>query len=57
MHKTIGGVRSLEPGYARVLEAAVPEGVAADVVLPDGARPGVAGGTHRFAAAFGAVTT
>ncbi len=86
MHKAIGGIRPLEPGYARVLiapqpgegidwanaslktphgevrvgwkldggefrlEVAVPDGVAADVVLPDGARYAVAGGTHRFSA-------
>ncbi|MCT9623587.1 family 78 glycoside hydrolase catalytic domain [Pseudarthrobacter equi] len=84
MHKAIGGIRPLEPGYARVLiqpqpgegiewaatslktphgevrtawksdgggfrlEATVPDGVAADVVLPDGARHGVTGGTHLF---------
>ncbi|WP_457947741.1 glycoside hydrolase family 78 protein [Pseudarthrobacter sp. alpha12b] len=88
MHKAIGGIRPLEPGYARVLiqpqpgegidwartalktphgevrvgwkhdggvfrlEAAVPDGVAADVVLPDGARHAVGGGTHRFEAAL-----
>ena len=93
MHKAIGGIRPLEPGYARVLiapqpgegidwartslktphgqvrvewkvdgggfllEATVPEGVAADVVLPDGARHAIAGGTHRFAAALGALAT
>ncbi|HKU03176.1 MAG TPA: alpha-L-rhamnosidase C-terminal domain-containing protein, partial [Arthrobacter sp.] len=85
MHKAIGGIRPLEPGYARVLiqpqpgegidwartslktphgevrvawkldggefrlEATVPDGVAADVVLPDGARHTVEGGEHRFA--------
>jgi len=85
MHKAIGGIRPLEPGYARVLiapqpgegidwaktslrtphgvvrvewkldggafslEATVPDGVAADVVLPDGARHSLAGGTHSFA--------
>ena len=84
MHKAIGGICPLEPGYARVLiqpqpgegiewantslktphgevrtawkydgggfrlEATVPDGVAADVVLPDGARHGVTGGTHLF---------
>ena len=84
MHKAIGGIRPLEPGYARVphraapgegidwahdslktphgihprgmvadgggfrLEATVPDGVEADVVLPDGARHGVTGGTHLF---------
>lgn len=90
MHKAIGGIRPLEPGYARLLiqpqpqpqpqpgegiewantslktphgevrtawkydgggfrlEATVPDGVAADVVLPDGARHGVTGGTHLF---------
>jgi alpha-L-rhamnosidase len=84
MHKAIGGIRPLEPGYARVLiapqpgegiswaktslktphgvvrvewtlddggfrlEATVPDGVAADVVLPDGARHTIGGGTHRF---------
>ncbi|MFF1883018.1 family 78 glycoside hydrolase catalytic domain [Pseudarthrobacter sp. NPDC058196] len=84
MHKAIGGIRPLEPGYARVLiapkpgegiswaktslktphgevrvewtldggafrlEATVPAGVAADVVLPDGARHAMEGGTHRF---------
>lgn len=84
MHKAIGGIRPLEPGYARVLiapqpgegidwanaslktphgevrvewkhdggefrlAATVPAGVAADVVLPDGARHTVRGGTHRF---------
>lgn len=88
MHKAIGGIRPLEPGYASVLiqprpgegidwattslktphgevraawkhdggafrlEATVPDGVAADVVLPDGARHGVTGGTHRFEAAL-----
>ncbi|HSU47193.1 MAG TPA: family 78 glycoside hydrolase catalytic domain, partial [Arthrobacter sp.] len=85
MHKAIGGIRPLAPGYARVLiapqpgegidwaktslrtphgvvrvewkldggafslEATVPDGVAADVVLPDGARHSLAGGTHSFA--------
>ena len=85
MHKAIGGIRPLEPGYARVLiqpqpgegiswartslktphgevrvawtsddgefrlEATVPAGVAADVVLPDGARHTVEGGEHHFA--------
>lgn len=85
MHKAIGGIRPLEPGYARVLiqpqpgegidwartslktphgevrvewkhdggefrlEATVPDGVAADVVLPDGARHTVEGGEHHFA--------
>lgn len=84
MHKAIGGIRPLEPGYARLLiapqpgegidwartslktphgevrvewrldggafrlEAAVPDGVAADVVLPDGVRRTVEGGTHSF---------
>ena len=84
MHKAIGGIRPLEPGYGRVLiapqpgqgidwartslktphgevrvewtldggafrlEAAVPDGVAADVVLPDGVRRTVEGGTHSF---------
>lgn len=84
MHKAIGGIRPLEPGYARVLiapqpgqgidwartslktphgevrvewtldggafrlEATVPDGVAADVVLPDGAQRTVEGGTHSF---------
>ncbi|RAX18517.1 alpha-L-rhamnosidase [Pseudarthrobacter sp. AG30] len=84
MHKAIGGIRPLEPGYARVLiapqpgdgidwaktslttphgevrvewtldggafrlEATVPAGVAADVVLPDGARHAMEGGTRRF---------
>ncbi|WP_314216042.1 family 78 glycoside hydrolase catalytic domain [Pseudarthrobacter equi] len=88
MHKAIGGIRPLEPGYSRVLiqpqpgegidwastslktphgevrtawkyddggfrlEATVPDGVAADVVLPDGARHGVTGGTHHFEAAL-----
>jgi alpha-L-rhamnosidase len=88
MHKAIGGIRPLEPGYALVLiqpqpgegidwaatslktphgevrsawkyddgvfrlEATVPDGVAADVVLPDGTRHGVTGGTHRFEAAL-----
>ncbi|KSU75894.1 alpha-L-rhamnosidase [Pseudarthrobacter enclensis] len=87
MHKAIGGIRPLEPGYARVLiqpqpgdgidwartslktphgevrvewkhdggefqlEVTVPDGVAADVVLPDGARHTVEGGEHRFEAA------
>jgi len=86
MHKAIGGIRPLEPGYARVLiapqpgeginwartslktahgevrvewaldggkfrlEATLPDGVAADVVLPDGARHSVEGGAHSFAA-------
>ena len=86
MHKVIGGIRSLDPGYARVLiapqpgegidwartalktphgevrvewkldgggfllEATVPDGVAADVVLPGGARNSVTGGTHSFSA-------
>ena len=86
MHKAIGGIRPLEPGYARVLiapqpgegidwartslktphgevrvawtndagefrlEATVPDGVAADVVLPGGARHRVTGGTHSFSA-------
>ncbi|MEV4989204.1 glycoside hydrolase family 78 protein [Pseudarthrobacter sp. LMD1-1-1.1] len=89
MHKAIGGIRPLEPGYARVLiqprpgegiswartslktphgevrvawtsgdgefrlEATVPAGVAADVVLPDGARHTVEGGEHSFAAGLG----
>ncbi|ACL38425.1 alpha-L-rhamnosidase [Pseudarthrobacter chlorophenolicus A6] len=89
MHKAIGGIRPLEPGYSRVLiqpqpgegiswartslktphgevraawtldggefrlEATVPDGVAADVVLPDGSRHGVTGGTHRFEARVG----
>lgn len=84
MHKAIGGIRPLEPGYARLLiapqpgegidwartslktphgevrvewrldggafrlEAAVPDGLAADVVLPDGVRRTVEGGTHSF---------
>jgi len=86
MHKAIGGIRPLEPGYARVLiapqpgegigwaktslktahgevrvewtldggafrlEATVPAGVAADVVLPDGARHAIEGGTASFSA-------
>ncbi|MDQ0770988.1 alpha-L-rhamnosidase [Pseudarthrobacter defluvii] len=86
MHKAIGGIRPLEPGYARVLiqprpgegidwaktslktplgeiraewtldggefllEATVPDGVTADVVLPDGAQRTVGGGTHSFRA-------
>ncbi|MDQ0661919.1 alpha-L-rhamnosidase [Arthrobacter ulcerisalmonis] len=86
MHKAIGGIRPLEPGYAKVLiapqpgegvdwartsletphgevrvewrldggefrlEATVPDGVAADVVLPDGARQTIEGGTHSFSA-------
>lgn len=86
MHKAIGGIRPLDPGYARVLiapqpgegidwartalktphgevrvewkldgggfllEATVPDGVAADVVLPGGARNSVTGGTHSFSA-------
>jgi len=89
MHKAIGGIRPLEPGYARVLlqpqpgegiswartslktphgevrvswtldggefrlEATVPDGVAADVVLPDGARHSIEGGTHSFTARIG----
>ena len=36
------------------LEATVPDGVAADVVLPDGARHGVTGGTHHFDSGAGA---
>ena len=87
IHKAIGGIRPLEPGYARLLiqpqpgegiswakaslktphgevrvawtsdggefrlEATVPDGVGADVVLPDGARHRVDGGEHRFASA------
>lgn len=86
MHKAIGGIRPLAPGYAKVLiapqpgagidwattsletphgevrvewkhdggtfrlEATVPDGVAADVVLPDGERHAVEGGTHSFSA-------
>jgi len=86
MHKAIGGIRPLAPGYASVLihpqpgegidwartslktphgevrvswtsdggefrlEATVPDGVAADVVLPDGARHSVEGGTYSFGA-------
>ncbi|MDT0169023.1 family 78 glycoside hydrolase catalytic domain [Pseudarthrobacter sp. BRE9] len=86
MHKAIGGIRPLAPGYAKVLvapqpgdgidwartslktphgevraewrldggafrlEATVPDGVAADVVLPDGERHTVGGGTHSFSA-------
>jgi alpha-L-rhamnosidase len=89
MHKAIGGIRPLEPGYARILiqpqpgegidwantslktphgevraawkhdggefllEATVPGGVEADVVLPDGARHTVKGGTHSFTAGVG----
>ena len=91
MHKAIGGIRPLEPGYARVLiapqpgegiswaktslktphgvvrvewtlddggfrlEATVPDGVAADVVLPDGARHTIGGGTRSFRAELGAL--
>ena len=87
IHKAIGGIRPLEPGYARLLiqpqpgegiswakaslktphgevrvawtsdggefrlEATVPDGVGADVVLPDGALHRVEGGEHRFASA------
>ncbi|MDQ0827603.1 alpha-L-rhamnosidase [Arthrobacter sp. B2I5] len=86
MHKAIGGIRPLAPGYAKVLiapqpgagidwartslktphgevrvewkhdggefrlEATIPDGVAADVVLPDGERHSVGGGTHSFSA-------
>ncbi|KRE81377.1 family 78 glycoside hydrolase catalytic domain [Arthrobacter sp. Soil764] len=86
MHKAIGGIRPLVPGYAKVLiapqpgagidwartslktphgtvrvewkhdggtfrlKATVPGGVAADVVLPDGERHPVVGGTHSFSA-------
>ncbi|MGO4236190.1 family 78 glycoside hydrolase catalytic domain [Pseudarthrobacter sp. YAF2] len=91
MHKAIGGIRPLEPGYARVLiqpqpgegiswaktslktphgmvrvewtldgdgfrlEVTVPAGVAADVVLPDGARHAMGGGTGSFTAELGAL--
>ncbi|MDQ0798762.1 family 78 glycoside hydrolase catalytic domain [Arthrobacter sp. SLBN-112] len=91
MHKAIGGIRPLEPGYARVLiapqpgegiswaktslktshgmvrvewtldgggfrlEATVPDGVAADVVLPDGARHAMGGGAGSFRAELGAL--
>jgi alpha-L-rhamnosidase len=84
MHKTIGGISPLAPGYSKVqiapipgediewaktslktthgtvrvewrlddgafhLEATVPEGVEADVVLPGGEPCSVSGGTHRF---------
>jgi alpha-L-rhamnosidase len=84
MHKTIGGISPLAPGYSRVriapvpglgidwantslktphgtvrvewrldggalaLEATVPEGVEADVVLPGGELRTVQAGTHRF---------
>ncbi|MFF1253838.1 family 78 glycoside hydrolase catalytic domain [Pseudarthrobacter sp. NPDC058329] len=84
LHKAIGGIRPLEPGYAKVLiapqpgeginwaktslktphgtvrvewkldddglflEATVPEGVEADVVLPGGEHRSVSGGTHQF---------
>ncbi|GGI78745.1 family 78 glycoside hydrolase catalytic domain [Pseudarthrobacter scleromae] len=84
MHKTVGGISPLAPGYAKVriapvpgqgidwaktslktphgpvrvewrlddgalhLEATVPEGVEADVVLPGGEPRTVQGGTHRF---------
>lgn len=86
MHKAIGGIRPLAPGYGKVLiapqpgdgidwaktslktphgevraewrldggafrlEATVPDGVVADVVLPDGDRQSVEGGTHSFSA-------
>lgn len=84
MHKTVGGIKPLAPGHAKVLiapvpgqgidwaktslktphgtirvewrldggafhlEATVPEGVEADVVLPDGEPRTVQGGTHSF---------
>ncbi|WP_406634575.1 glycoside hydrolase family 78 protein [Pseudarthrobacter quantipunctorum] len=84
MHKTVGGIKPLAPGYAKVLiapvpgqgidwaktslktphgtirvewrlddgafhlEATVPEGVEADVVLPDGEPRTFQGGTHSF---------
>jgi len=86
MHKAIGGIRPLEPGYGKVLiapqpgagidwartslktphgevrvewthdggafrlEVTLPDGVAADVVLPDGKRHAVEGGAHSFSA-------
>jgi alpha-L-rhamnosidase len=84
MHKTVGGIKPLAPGYAKVLiapvpgqgidwaktslktphgtirvewrlddgafhlEATVPQGVEADVVLPDGEPRTFQGGTHSF---------
>ncbi len=94
MHKTVGGISPLAPGYAKVriapvpgqgidwaktslktphgtvrvewrldggafhLEAAIPEGVEADVVLPSGEPRTVQGGTHRFSSTADlAVTT
>lgn len=84
MHKTVGGISPLAPGYSKVriapvpgqgigwaktalktphgtvrvewklddgvlhLEATVPEGVEADVVLPGGEHRSVGGGTHQF---------
>ncbi|OAE00473.1 family 78 glycoside hydrolase catalytic domain [Arthrobacter sp. OY3WO11] len=93
MHKTVGGISPLAPGYSKVriapvpgngidwaktslktphgtvrvewklddgaftLEATVPEGVAADVVLPDGEPRTVQGGTHRFTSTAAAVAT
>jgi alpha-L-rhamnosidase len=86
LHKGIGGISPLAPGYSKVriapvpgegidwaktslktphgtvrvewkhdggalhLEAIVPEGVEADVVLPGGEHHSVGGGTHRFTA-------
>jgi alpha-L-rhamnosidase len=86
MHKGIGGISPLAPGYSKVriapvpgegidwaktslktphgtvrvewklddgtlhIEATVPEGVEADVVLPDGEQRTVGGGTHSFTA-------